>query len=345
MKRRISTLLVAVLLLSAAVLFTGAAGSAADPLISRSYITDTFLPQTRAALSETASQTLSAWYAAPENAPPTRILTLEPGQSVKLSAGQQLTVLSGAVNLFTETGTLLDLSIGAPAENGAARLYARYLAAEDSVVYADATRAAAMKVSYTAQVGTGSPFTDVTRTEWFFSDVVSAHDRGLVNGITAEIYGPGGTLTGAECVKLAACMHELYQSGSVTLTPPAEGEWYRSYVDYALEHGILSGELDEYNAPVTREKFVSIFYRALPESAYGEINAVPDGAIPDVTVEDAGAEEIYRFYRAGILAGYTAAEGRPAHTFGADTTISRAEVAAIMNRMLDETARVSFTMD
>ena len=151
MKRRISTLLVAVLLLSAAVLFTGAAGSAADPLISRSYITDTFLPQTRAALSETASQTLSAWYAAPENAPPTRILTLEPGQSVKLSAGQQLTVLSGAVNLFTETGTLLDLSIGAPAENGAARLYARYLAAEDSVVYADATRAAAMKVSLTAE--------------------------------------------------------------------------------------------------------------------------------------------------------------------------------------------------
>ena len=44
----------------------------------------------------------------------------------------------------------------------------------------------------------------------------------------------------------------------------------------------------------------------------------------------------------GILTGYAAGEGRRAHEIGAATSITRAEVAAIMNRMFTPAARVRF---
>ena len=62
-------------------------------------------------------------------------------------------------------------------------------------------------------------------------------------------------------------------------------------------------------------------------------NTVADGAIPDVATTDEGAKEIYAFYRVGILLGY--ADG----SFGPENTVTRAEIAAIMNRMFDPDAR------
>ena len=124
----------------------------------------------------------------------------------------------------------------------------------------------------------------------------------------------------------------------MTLANSESGPWYRSYVDYALVCGILDGELAEYNTPVDRLTFVRIFFRAMPESAYPAINAVADDAIPDVKGGDPGANEIYVFYRAGVLSGYSDS------SFGPGKSITRAEVATIMNRMVDESARQTFTL-
>jgi len=66
---------------------------------------------------------------------------------------------------------------------------------------------------------------------------------------------------------------------------------------------------------------------------------VADNAIPDVKMNDAFADEIYTFYRAGILTG-SDAKG----TFHPDSSIKRSEVAAILIRMYDTTARQSVTL-
>jgi hypothetical protein len=66
---------------------------------------------------------------------------------------------------------------------------------------------------------------------------------------------------------------------------------------------------------------------------------VADNAIPDVKMGDKYADEIYEFYRAGILTGNDAAG-----TFAPDSNIKRSEVAAILIRMFDVSARQSVTL-
>jgi len=182
------------------------------------------------------------------------------------------------------------------------------------------------------------PFTDVSDSAWYRSDVETAHKNGLINGKTDTLYCPDDNMTIAEAIKLAACMYQLYYDGAVTLTNGSP-YWYSSYVTYATANGIISTDYEDYDALITRAEFVSIFYYALPSSEYTAINTVVNGAIPDVAMSDSYATLIYTFYRAGILIG-SDSEG----TFNPESNILRSEVAAILTRMFDDTARQSITL-
>ena len=343
--RAVSLLLCALLLISLCVPAAATAGSAGDPLISRSYITSTYIPEVRSAL-KAAADTLIGERLDGNTGFGIEVRTMLPGESVMLSAGQQFTLLSGSGMISIEQGSVVNVTVGYEATDGVANPYSRYIVCEDSKADLDITSAAVVKVSAAARTGTGSPFADVRRTNWFYADVVNAVRRGLVNGMTPTIYQPNGTLTVAQCVKLAACMHQLDSEGAVTLENTV-GPWYTVYRNYALEHGILDAEPEDYDAVINRAEFVGMFYRALPESGYTAINAIPDGAVPDIPEisETAHAEEIYTFYRAGILMGYTADGNHAAYAFGPEDNITRAEVATIMNRMFEPSARRSFTIE
>ena len=165
----------------------------------------------------------------------------------------------------------------------------------------------------------------------------------LINGVTATEFRPDETLTTAQAIKLAAAYHERSETGEVSLTNGA-GNWYDSYVDYAVENGIVDSDYAsmsaaEMNKPIERSEFVAIFAAAMGDDLTGR-NTVADNAIPDVDMDDENAEEIYAFYRAGILTGSDAAG-----TFNPHTPIKRSEVATILNRMFDETMRKNITLN
>ena len=123
------------------------------------------------------------------------------------------------------------------------------------------------------------PFTDVPASAWYYNDVKTAYESGLLNGKTASSFAPEDNLTYAEAVKLAAAMNQKYLTGSVTLTNGSP--WYQSYVDYCKAQGIIVRDYD-WTAPATRAGYIEIFARALPESALGPINTIADNAVPDV---------------------------------------------------------------
>ena len=352
-KRIISLLLCAVLLTAAAPVY--AFGGPDDPLISESYVTDVLLPQVIDALQCAAQMRLQSF--AEEQKSPVhgvKTLALGEGDSLTLRSGQQLVLLSGSVNLVIDEGTLLNVTAGRESTGGSARIANRYVLCGDSLVTASATAKALVAVSVGVSAAgqtryeesAESPFTDVADSAWYYADVVSAWKRGLVNGVSAERYDPKGNLTGGAAVKLAACMHQLYHTGGVTLQNASDGRaWYMSYVDYALKNGIMDAGLKSYDAAVTRGEFIRLFYNALPEKEYVGINLIMDGAIPDVATDAPLAKQVYTFYTAGILTGYTAGDGYIEHAFGPESSISRAEVATVMNRMFDPAARKLFTMD
>ncbi len=179
-------------------------------------------------------------------------------------------------------------------------------------------------------------FTDVKKTDWFYSNVKTAFEDGLINGKSTTKFDPDASLTYAEAVKLAACMHQRYMTGSVTLTNG--NPWYQSYVDYCKLNGIISKNYN-WTTSATRAGYMEIFAHALPDSALAAINSVADGSIPDVPMTHPQAAGIYKLYRAGILQGSDAQ-----HNCRPSSGIKRSEVAAILTRMMYPDARVSFTL-
>ena len=184
-------------------------------------------------------------------------------------------------------------------------------------------------------------FRDVAKTDWYYSEVEKAFDAGLIDGMNENEFAPEKTLTVAQAIKLAAALHQLDKKGEVKLENGLTN-WYSTYVDYAVVNDIVDDDYakrgkDEMNEAITRAEFVNILHGALPY--YNAINSVPDNAIPDVKMDHPHAAEIYAFYRAGILTG-----NDDNGTFKPDATIKRCEVAAILVRMFDSSARKSITL-
>lgn len=179
------------------------------------------------------------------------------------------------------------------------------------------------------------PFADVPLSAWYYSDVKSAYESGLINGKSEDRFAPDDNLTYAEAVKLAACMYQKHTEGKVTITPG--DPWYATYADYAKNHGIISGDY-QWDKVATRAGYMGIFANALPDDALNAINNVPDGTIPDVPISSGNASAIYKLYRAGIVQGVDVIT----HAADPDSNIRRAEVAAILTRMMDAGARIRF---
>ena len=182
-----------------------------------------------------------------------------------------------------------------------------------------------------------SPFKDVSESEWYYSDVNTAYEMGLINGKNSpETFLPNDNMTYAEAIKLAACMHQRHNTGSVTLV---NGEpWYQTYADYCKKNGIINGEIN-YNENITRAAYMEIFSKALPASALEAKNNIEMNSIPDVSDKAEHADAIYTLYRAGVVGGVD-----EKHSCAPETNIKRSEVATILVRMMDESKRVSFTM-
>ena len=196
---------------------------------------------------------------------------------------------------------------------------------------------------FTAERTYSGQFADVASNAWYYDNVKTAYELGLVNGSSATTYSPDDNITIAEVQTLVARIHSTYYGNTIE---PADGAWYAPYVEYCMEHidrevcsmaYMLDGNVVTANQPASRSYFAYLMYAALPASEYQQINTIPDGSLPDVDgiVFFDAPERIYALYRAGILTGNDA-NG----TFYPDSNITRAEVAAIIARMIDPSQRV-----
>ena len=184
------------------------------------------------------------------------------------------------------------------------------------------------------------PFVDVPASAWYADAVRDAWANGLIDGVNATHFEPDGSLTVAQAIKLAAALHQRIENGTVTLKNGSP--WYRSYLEYAVEHGVIEEAYLDYssaalNAPVQRAEFAHILYGAA--KPYAAINEIGANALPDVKTGDRYADEIYALYRAGVLNG-----SDRSGTFYPTSLIRRSEAAAILIRAFDEEARKTLTL-
>lgn len=183
-------------------------------------------------------------------------------------------------------------------------------------------------------------FSDVSG--WYAPYVNTVYTLGLMQGSEEDgvrTFKPNDSILLSEAVTLAARIHSIYANNGYEFVQ--RGVWYQTYLDYAVENGILTAE-DEfasYTRPATRAQFVTILARALPDEGYKAINTIEVGSIPDVDLAEKYSFAVYKLYRAGVLTG-----GSETGAFSPDQEIRRHEVAAIAARIVEPGQRQSFNL-
>jgi len=184
-------------------------------------------------------------------------------------------------------------------------------------------------------VGQSFPFADVPLNHWAYAYISDAYKQNLIDGKSATLYQPDSSLTYAEAIKLAACIHQLMTVGSVTTEVGIGNPWYAPYVSYAELNGIINkGQFaDKYNQPVSRYDFALIFAKALPDGYYTPKYSYT--AITDVPAANSYLPYALKLYNAGIINGQDTSG-----SFGGASPVKRSEVAAIVVRMIDSEKRL-----
>lgn len=95
------------------------------------------------------------------------------------------------------------------------------------------------------------PFTDVTATDWFYSDVKYAYETGLMTGTSGTAFSPEAPVTRGMVMTILARREGIRTD---RYTP-----WYAAGCEWAKANGISDGSNPE--APVTREQLAAMLYR------------------------------------------------------------------------------------
>lgn len=183
-------------------------------------------------------------------------------------------------------------------------------------------------------------YADVQETDWFYQNAKLCYETGIITG-TDRGFEPNKTLTVSEVAAVAARMRETLTGHAIPAPEPNPGKpWYAHYVEY-LKGEILEQNryayvlwlLDTPTADVSRYGALCILEAALEGSEdlltpINDIAALPDCKEPG----------ILQFYNAGILTGVD-----KYGTFQGEKTLTRAEVAAMLSRIVRPALRKTFT--
>ena len=177
------------------------------------------------------------------------------------------------------------------------------------------------------------PFTDVSTSDWFYSDVMFVYENGLFSGTDSRSFSPNASMTRAMLVTVLYRLEgEPAGTGSSSFSDVRSGSYYEKAVAWAAANGIVTGTGSTSFSPdakVTREQLAAILYRY---AQYKKLDT------------DAGAK-LDSFSDAGNVSGYasealswTVSEGLINGASGrlmpkGDAT--RAQVAAILHRFVE----------
>ncbi len=179
-------------------------------------------------------------------------------------------------------------------------------------------------------------YADVGESHWAYSNVKLCHEAGLMNG-TDKGFEPEKILTVAECAAVASRIRSVLTGEAVPSATPLVGQtrpWYQDYLDYMRSADAkLTPMLAHPEESCSRMQYLLLLNAALPSgqgllSAINSITSLPD--TDDSTV--------LAFYNAGILTGVD-----EYGTFDADKSLTRAECAAMVSRIVRPELRQSFT--
>ena len=178
-------------------------------------------------------------------------------------------------------------------------------------------------------------FRDVSEGAWYYNNVMTAYEKGIMKGYGGGVFGPNDKVTRAQMVTaLAGFVGEsakAYKGSLDNFRDVPANTWYSQPVNWAYSEGIVSGIGGGMYAPdkdITRQDLCCIIARYL-RSIGVKAGNTPTPFVDDGQMSDYARENIYYCASLGIVSGM----GN--NVFAPLNTATRAELATILVHMCD----------
>lgn len=190
-------------------------------------------------------------------------------------------------------------------------------------------------IDYLLSKAPQSPFQDVATNSWYFQAVNYVQEKGIMSGVSQNIFAPDATLTRAMVAQMLYSLEGKPQAGTPAFTDVAANAWYAKAAAWANEKGLITGMGNNTfapDSPLTREQLALILKNYAQMKGY--------------TTADQGIDlKDYADY-AGIsswaLGGMDWAvnagliSGKGENTLAPTDNTTRAEVATIMMQFMEK---------
>lgn len=203
------------------------------------------------------------------------------------------------------------------------------IGAADSYTFEKVTANHTIHVTFTEQETVADP-NDTGVSRWLNTTDHIAYLAGYGSGL----FGPDDNMTRAQAAQLFYNLL-LDQDVPVTVsfTDVSDDAWYAEAVNTLASLGMVNGVGGGMFAPeraITRAEFTVIAMR------FADLDAGGENIFSDVSADDWFYAQVVGSIKYGWITGYTDGTFRP------NNTITRAEVTAVVNRMLARSADQSF---
>lgn len=300
MKRFIACTLILLLLVCLMPVYASAPGTSGDPLISLSYINNTYIPAVlsdcRGLINSALEQTYNAESAKLKNAYDGYMLrlgaadgyafagaftaiSLPSGATADLVTGSTFMLTSGAASLNIITGSVINISTGNEVGSTSSLTpNERYFCAENTSARFTATSPAVCQIdgyykTTGAAIDNTGKYLDVKNGDWFRSAVDYVSGKGLFSGTTAITFSPQLSMTRGMFVTVLYRLAGKPAVSSVSefsdVSSPAL--YYYNAVVWADDKQVVTGYDDgrfHPDDPITREQMAVIMYRYAAYAGY-----------------------------------------------------------------------------
>ncbi|MNC16239.1 Endo-1,4-beta-xylanase A precursor [compost metagenome] len=173
-----------------------------------------------------------------------------------------------------------------------------------------------------------------TTGHWAEKEITFVTAREIFQGVEDGKFAPGGTMTRAMFVTALARLDGADVTGYTgsRFGDVAGGQWYTGAVEWAAEHGIVSGVSSSQFAPdasVTREQMTLMLHNFMKVKGYVLKDKAEAGVFTDSgSISTWAAESVGILQRAGII------DGKQGNAFDPRGLSTRAEVSSILARFI-----------
>jgi hypothetical protein len=190
------------------------------------------------------------------------------------------------------------------------------------------------------QIGSQISFSDLLdeaqQAHWAKSYIETLADKGMINGIGDNLFGPDQQLTRAQFLAMLA---KTLNGLDLSAAPPAafvdvpNTEWYFSYVNWGFAAGVVKGIDENHFAPdafITREQMTVMLNNfAVITGIYMPYSAEPPSFTDDSLISDWSMFAVDKIVRAGIM------NGMPEGNFAPQGSANRAQAAKVTYELME----------